>query len=611
MKLGRGRIAVGAGVAVAMTLVAMAVWGGSDGGGHQSPEEIAELATLPEGVTPLDPAAPNPTGGDPSVVGTPPEFAPASSPETFLVRAEQLRDAPAATDASAKAASEEGAGADAEPSPRADDGSLLVSFADGTSRDAMAAALDAAGVEGTPIAGTSVAEVDVTASGGDAAAVSAALEDVDAVESVDPNLIRSIEQVPDDPEYASQAPYLGTVHVPQAWDVADTRSSVTVAVLDTGVDLDHPDLVPNLVAGFDAVNEDSNPSDDQGHGTMVAGIIGASTGNGAGVAGVAWNARIMPVKVLGADGVGTDADLAQGIVWATDHGARVINMSLGGAGASAVIDDAVDYAIAHEVVLVAAAGNDASPVLQYPAAAPGVYGVTATDAAGKFAWFSNHGPWYYLAAPGIGIRSTALAAGATAAYATGSGTSFSSPIVAGVMALVRERHPGWGWFEVGDEVVRTARDSGPAGLDDAYGFGLLDASAALGVSPIAGVSQPVRTGDAGDTQATARAITVGTNATESINYEYDEDWFAFTVPTGTEVAATVTVTPPTASSTDRAAEMDPVVELYGPHGGLAGRMDETFAGEPEVLSLNLGADATRSASPIGRHRPAPARTRCG
>src|SRR6185503_13565073 len=122
------------------------------------------------------------------------------------------------------------------------------------------------------------AEVDVEASGGDQAAVSAALEDVDAVESVDPNLVRSIERVPNDPEYAAQAPYLGTVHVPQAWDVADTRSSVTVAVLDTGVDLDHPDLVPNLVAGFDAVNEDSNPSDDQGHGTIVAGIIGASTG---------------------------------------------------------------------------------------------------------------------------------------------------------------------------------------------------------------------------------------------------------------------------------------------------------------------------------------------
>jgi hypothetical protein len=262
-------------------------------------------------------------------------------------------------------------------------------------------------------------------------------------------------------------------------------------------------------------------------------------------------------------------------------------MSLGGAGASAVIDDAVDYAIAHEVVLVAAAGNDASPVLQYPAAAPGVYGVTATDGAGKFAWFSNHGPWYYLAAPGIGIRSTAMSAGATAAYATGSGTSFSAPIVAGVMALVRERHPGWGWFEVGDEVVRTARDSGPAGLDDAYGFGLLDASAALGVSPIAGVSQPVRTGDAGDTQATARAITVGTNATESINYEYDEDWFAFTVPAA-GASAIITVTPPALSNTDRALEMDPAIELYGPGGGRVGASDETFAGEPEQLQLNVG-----------------------
>jgi serine protease len=315
----------------------------------------------------------------------------------------------------------------------------------------------------------------------------------------------------------------------------------------------------------------------------------------------------MPVKVLDAAGEGTDADLARGIIWATDHGARVINMSLGGPGASAVLDNAVRYALQHEVVLVAAAGNEGSQVLSYPAAAPGVLGVTATDAAGRFAWFSNHGPWYYLAAPGIGIRSTALAGGAAAAYTSDSGTSFSSPIVAGIAALLRERHPGWGWFEVADELLRTARDAGPAGLDDAYEFGIVDASAALGVSPLGAVSQPNRTGDAANLRSGARVIAPGSTANEAIGYEYDEDWFVFDVPS--EAGATIAVTPPALAGTDspRAAEMDPIVEVYGSGGGLEARVDDGFAGEGENLQIELaaGRHALRVRNYLGSASPAP------
>ena len=210
--------------------------------------------------------------------------------------------------------------------------------------------------------------------------------------------------------------------------------------------------------------------------------MGAATDNGIGVAGVAWNTKIMPVKVLNAEGLGTDADIAQGIVWATDHGAGVVNLSLGGPVARR-------SSTARWTMRCSTRSwswrrpEMPAPGALLPAGAPGVLGVTATDAAGRFAWFSNHGPWYLLSALGIGVRTAALTAGTAGAYTSSTGTSFSSPIVAGVAALVLERHPGWGWFETADELIRTARDAGPAGVDDAYGFGTVDAPAALGVNP--------------------------------------------------------------------------------------------------------------------------------
>ncbi len=586
MQAGGRRVAVIAtGVAALVVIVASVALrgpGGEDRSDDAAPQrggaEADAAPALPEGLTPPDPAHPNPTGDDPLAIGAPPEVPAASTAEGFLARAEQIRASSPATVASPPKVRP----GEPDPGPQPDDGTLLVTFAPDTSDDAVAAALRAAGVSGRPIDGTGV--VEVATEGQDHAVVAAALEADDAVESVAPNLVRRAGKTPNDPEVGAQA-HLETVRALQAWEVADTRASVVVAVLDTGVDRDHPDLAPNLVAGYDAVHEDADPADDNGHGTQVAGVVGAATGNGSGVAGVAWNAKIMPVKVLDAAGRGTDADIAQGIVWATDHGARIINLSLGGPGASDLIDNAVDYALQREVVLVAAAGNASSQALFYPAGAPGVLGVTATDSAGQFASFSNHGPWYLLAAPGIAIRTTAMAAGPGAAYTSATGTSFSSPIVAGVAALLSERHPGWGWFEVADELVRTARDAGPAGVDDAYGFGIVDAAAALGVGPLGATSQPVLTGDAGNVPSAARAMAAGAIASESIGYEYDEDWFAVDVPAA--AGATVTVTPPAASDGTRAAEMDPVVELYGPGGGLLARVDDAFEGELEELRVNV------------------------
>jgi type VII secretion-associated serine protease mycosin len=293
---------------------------------------------------------------------------------------------------------------------------------------------------------------------------------------------------PDDPRYLTQQPYLANIGMPSAWDRGQGSPTALIAIVDTGVDLDHPDLAGRIAPGWDFVGDDPVADDDSGHGTMVAGAAAAGTNNGKGVAGVAWNARILPVKVLDSQGSGTDADVASGITWAADQGARVINVSAGGTDDSSVLRDAVDYALARDAVVVAAAGNDASAFPFYPAAYPGVVAVTATDHAGAFASFSNYGPWMTLSAPGVNITSTAMGPGEQ--YSTGSGTSFASPLVAGASALLRAANPTWSQAEVMARLKVTARDAGPPGPDDQYGYGLVDPTYALGGAPRPALTSP-------------------------------------------------------------------------------------------------------------------------
>jgi subtilisin family serine protease len=530
--------------------------------------------------------APTPTdhsryaGAGPVQTGPePPALEPDDTATAWIERAEA---AASAAETAAAAAPKPVAGAPGA-APAEDSNSLLVTFASDVAPAEAEAIIEQTGADAEPIPGTDTLEV--TAAEPELAEVAAELTAEPDVEAVEPNRVRSASRVPNDPSYPTQQPYLTRIGAPTAWDVADTGASTVVAVLDTGVDRDHPDLAPNLVAGRDFVNLDADPSDDNGHGTAVAGVVGAATGNGGGVAGVAWNARIMPVKVLGANGTGLDGDIASGITWATDQGADIINLSLGGFGSSTALDQAVDYALAHDVLVVAAAGNQAAGVPSFPAALPGVLAVTAVDAQGSFAWFSNHGPWVTLAAPGISVVTTALAAGPTMAVAPVTGTSFSSSIVAGVGALVRERHPAWGWGKVAYELVRTARDAGPAGVDDAYGFGIVDAAAALDVGSHGTVSAPNLAGDASDLPTSPRLVPVGAPVTEGLRLELDQDWFAFDVPTA--AGAQITVTPPAFGGGSRASEMDPVIELYGPGGGLVATADATLAGVPETIQVSV------------------------
>jgi len=201
-----------------------------------------------------------------------------------------------------------------------------------------------------------------------------------------------------------------------------------IGILDTGVDPAQPDLRGKLVAGYDYVNNDQDASDDNGHGTSVAGVVAADSDNQIGVAGYCWACRLMPVKVLGADGTGFMSALAQGMIWATDHGARVLNLSLGGPVQDVTLTAATQYAWQHGVLVVAAAGNESNLAPDYPAALPNVLSVGATDRNDDLYGFSNAGA--RVAAPGE--NSTTGRAGT---YVSFLGTSSAAPVVSGIAGL--------------------------------------------------------------------------------------------------------------------------------------------------------------------------------
>jgi len=272
---------------------------------------------------------------------------------------------------------------------------------------------------------------------------------------------------------------LTTLRAERAWSVT-TGTAVTVAVIDTGVQAGHPDLAGTVVAGVDLIGDKASSTDgsndENGHGTHVAGIIGAIANNSTGVAGLAPGVKILPVRVLDGDGAGYDSDIADGIVRAVDRGAKVLNLSMGGTDSGA-ISTAVKYAIGKNVVVVAAAGNereDGNPV-SYPAADEGVIGVGATDSSNTDAPFSNTGSYVDLAAPGVGVWSTYK--GGT--YRQQSGTSMASPHVAAAAALTLAVAPGLSPAAVTRVLEETATDLGAAGRDDATGYGLVDPYAAL------------------------------------------------------------------------------------------------------------------------------------
>jgi subtilisin family serine protease len=307
---------------------------------------------------------------------------------------------------------------------------------------------------------------------------------------------RRVQYVPNDLAYGARWEQLKqdtcwglkAIKADQAWDTTQGDSGITVAVIDTGVDMTHPDLAGNLdTANALNVLEAGRPVDDDfGHGTHVAGIIAAVGDNRQGALGVAFKTRVMPIRVLGVDGSGTLADLVYAIDHAVAKGAHVINMSLGSPDRSELEGEAIKDALAKGVVVVAAAGNEATTgnYAEYPASYPGVLSVGAVGPDLKRAPFSNFNSSVTVVAPGVDIFSTLpVRFGKDNPYGYLSGTSMAAPMVAGAAALVLAAHPTWTPEQVASRLRKTAQNLAvnDETLDYSpfFGDGLIDAAAAV------------------------------------------------------------------------------------------------------------------------------------
>ncbi|MCC6783366.1 MAG: peptidase S8 [Planctomycetes bacterium] len=334
------------------------------------------------------------------------------------------------------------------------------------------------------------------------------------VELVERNALCHTTAAPNDPLYAPyQWNFLNRgalsngrvsnhgVQAEAAWPTS-TGSSVVVAVVDTGVAYETyggfaqaPDLAGrSFVSPYNAITGTTHANDDNGHGTHVAGTIGQSTNNGLGVAGIAYGCSIMPVKVLNSAGSGSHAQIANGITWAADHGAKVINLSLGGSTGSTTLSNAITYAWGRGVVICAATGNTGRSGVSYPARYTNCIAVGATRFDGNRSGYSTYGTGIDVVAPGgdtsvdqngdgygDGILQQTFATGAptTFSYYFFQGTSMATPHVAAIAALVIAHRPTYTNTQVRSAIESSCQDRGSAGYDTRYGNGLVDAAAAL------------------------------------------------------------------------------------------------------------------------------------
>lgn len=381
-------------------------------------------------------------------------------------------------------------------------GEIIVKFRDGVSRQQASAAqadLGATLVSTNSQIGINQLRIPADKTVEEMVAAFAARPDVEYAE---PNYIAHAFMTPNDPYYSYQW-HMPQISMPAAWDQTTGIPSVVVAVIDCGVAYENygayyqaPDLAgTTFVPGWDFVNNDSHPNDDCAHGTHVTGTIAQTTNNSLGVAGVAFNCAIMPVKVLDASGNGTYTNIVNGITYAADHGAEVINMSLGGASGSTALQNAVIYAYNAGVTIVCAAGNAGTSAPQYPASYTQCISVSAVRYDRTYPSYSSYGSTIDVCAPGGDVTVDQNGDGypdgvlqqthdgtnyGTFGYYFYDGTSMACPHVAGVAALLISKNGG----SMSPDAVRaaiqnTATDLGPAGWDQHYGYGEVNANAAL------------------------------------------------------------------------------------------------------------------------------------
>ncbi|MFW5855886.1 MAG: S8 family peptidase [Bacillota bacterium] len=320
------------------------------------------------------------------------------------------------------------------------------------------------------------------------------------IEYMEPDYLVHIQEFtgsPDDTHYSLQW-NLQMLNLEEIWQTTRGDNNITVAVIDTGIIMEHPDLTDKLVEGYDFVDNDSEPIDTDttfSHGTHVAGIIGAMTNNQEGIAGVNWNVKIMPVRVIGAGGSGGYSALISGIYWAVDNGADIINLSLAGSAHSESLREAIQYAIKHNVTVVAAAGNNGTTPVLYPAIYPEVISVGAVGPTGEKAYYSNYGPNLDLVAPGgdnsvLEPNNTIYSTAGyyenhqqVPDYSWSQGTSMATPHVSGLIALLytdelREKAANLP-EQIASLLKSTADDLGDKGFDNMYGAGLINIGRAL------------------------------------------------------------------------------------------------------------------------------------
>jgi subtilisin family serine protease len=434
-----------------------------------------------------------------------------------------------------------------------------------------------------------------------------------------------------DPNFTG-AWHLQTMGAPSAWDYT-MGSGVTIAILDSGVDATHPDLAPQLVPGYNFYDNTSNTSDVSGHGTAIAGIAAAASNNGIGVASVAGSGRIMPLRITDTSGYGYWSAAAQSLSWAADHGARVANISYQGASASGTIQTAANYFRSKGGVVFVAAGNTGTQDNTAPTSLITV--VSATDSSDQRASWSTYGSFVDLSAPGVGIWTTTVGGG----YSAVSGTSASSPVAAGVAALVIARRPDFTASQVDATLASTAVDLGAPGSDIYYGAGRVNAAAAVqaaaGSPPTPDTSPPnvaiasptggtvsgvvsvsvTATDNVGVTRVDLRVN--GTTVTSITNAPYLFSWNSATVADGsatlaavaydaagnskTSTPVTITVSnapPPTSDTTP------PTVSIASPTGGtVSGTVAVSVNASDNVgvtrvdLRVNGATVATRNAAP--------------
>ncbi|AJY77603.1 hypothetical protein VN24_08185 [Paenibacillus beijingensis] len=328
---------------------------------------------------------------------------------------------------------------------------------------------------------------------------------------------------PNDPGYPQQR-YLEQIGAAAAWRTVREQTNLTIAVVDTGADLEHPDLKPNLVPGVNVIAPGRPPEDDNGHGTSVAGIIAAAGNNGFGVSGMLWKAKLMPVKALDKSGYGDESSLGEGIVQAVNKGARIIVLSVGLYRYSPYMRDIAQYAESSGALLIAASGNDgglygAKAAVEYPAAYPTVLAVGGATPSGKPDPRTNKGPEIDLSAS-WDVYTTALGGG----YHHEEGTSMAAPQAAAAAALVWAQYPDLKPYEVRALLKQTAKDIGEPGVDDASGFGLLQADRAL--------TEPYRADphEPSESRQTAAAMPLGKTLSGTLGGMQDRDWYAVNAP---------------------------------------------------------------------------------